>query len=60
MFKNVNILEFGDYIWNHSEKYIEISTNMPGIGLEICEISRILWNQTILYGWWNQWPRAKY
>ena len=24
MFKNVNILEFGDYIWNHHEKCIEI------------------------------------
>ena len=45
MFKNVNILEFGDYIWNHHEKCIEISTNMPGIGLEICEISRIFKQQ---------------
>ena len=36
MFKNVEILEFGDYIWTHHEKYFEISTNMPGIGLEIC------------------------
>ena len=42
MFKCVNILEFGDYIWNHNEKCIEISTNMPGIGLEICEISSTL------------------
>ena len=32
MLKNVNILEFGDYIWN--EKCIEISANIPGIGLE--------------------------
>ena len=38
MFKNVKILEFGDYIWNHHEKCIEISTNMPGIGLEILRI----------------------
>ena len=30
--KNVKILEFRDHIWNHHEKYIEISTNMPGIG----------------------------
>ena len=30
--KNVTILEFHDHIWNHHEKYIEISTNMPGIG----------------------------
>ena len=48
MFKNINILEFSDYIWNHYEKCIQISTNMPGIVLEICEISRILRNQTIL------------
>ena len=34
--KNVKILEFGDYIWNHHEKCIQISTHMPGIGLEIC------------------------
>ena len=34
--KNINILEFGDYIWNHHEKCIQISTNMPGIGLDIC------------------------
>ena len=38
MFKNVKILEFGGYIWNHREKCIEISTNMLGIGLAICEI----------------------
>ena len=36
--KNVQILDFGDYIWNHHEKCIEISTNMPSIGLIICEI----------------------
>ena len=35
MFKNVKILEFGDYIWNYHVKCIEISTNMPGIGLDI-------------------------
>ena len=32
MFKNIKILEFSDYIWNHHEKCIQISTNMPGIG----------------------------
>ena len=42
MLKNVNIIEFGDYIWNHHEKCIQISTNMPDIGLEICNILRIL------------------
>ena len=31
MFKNVKILEFSDTIWNHHEKCIQISTNMPGI-----------------------------
>ena len=29
---NVEIEEFHDHIWNHCEKYIEISTNMPAIG----------------------------
>ena len=37
--KNVNILEFHDHIWNHHEKYIEISTNIPGIGSLIYEIA---------------------
>ena len=37
MFKNVNILEFGDCIWNHHEKCIHISTNMPDTGLRIWE-----------------------
>ena len=39
MFKNFKILEFGDYIWNHHERCIEISTNMPSIGLVIPEIT---------------------
>ena len=53
--KNVKIVEFHYHIWNHHEKCIQISTNMPDIdGLEICEISRILRNQTILYGWWSE------
>ena len=30
--KNVEIMEFHDHIWNHNEKCIWISTNMPGIG----------------------------
>ena len=38
MFKNVNILEFGDDIQIHHEKCIEISANMTSIGLEIPEI----------------------
>ena len=36
--KNVNILEFHGHIWNHHEKYIQQSTNMPGIGSLIREI----------------------
>ena len=36
-------MEFRDYIWNQHEKCIQINcTNMTGIGLEMCEISRIL------------------
>ena len=37
--KNVNIVEFHDHIWNHYEKYIEINTNMPSIGLVIRKIA---------------------
>ena len=36
--KNVKIVEFHDHTWNHHEKCIEISTNMPGIGSLIREI----------------------
>ena len=36
--KNVNILEFGYYIWNPYEKCIQKSPNMPGIGSLIIEI----------------------
>ena len=36
--KNVKIVEFHDLIWNHHEKCIQISTNMPGIGSLIREI----------------------
>ena len=39
MFKNGNILEFGDDIQIHHDECIEISTNMPSIGLEIPEIA---------------------
>ena len=31
-FKNFGILEFRDHIWNHHEKCIELSANMPSIG----------------------------
>ena len=34
--KKVKILEIGDYIiWNHHEKCIQTSTNMPGVGSSI-------------------------
>ena len=36
--KNVNILEFHGHVWNHHEKCIQQSTNMPGIGSLIREI----------------------
>ena len=36
--KNVNIVTFHDPIWNHHDKCIQKSTNMPGIGLLIREI----------------------
>ena len=38
LFKNFNIMEFYDHIWNHHEKYIQQSTNMPGFGSVVCEI----------------------
>ena len=31
-------MEFHEHIWNHHEKYIQKSTNMPGIGSLIREI----------------------
>ena len=31
-------MEFGDYIWNHQNKCVQISTNMPSIGLVKHEI----------------------
>ena len=41
--KNIKILELWDYIWNHCWKYIQTSTNMPGIGWESCEIA-LIWS----------------
>ena len=37
--KNVKIVEFHAHIWNQREKYIQQSTNMPGIGSIIREIA---------------------
>ena len=36
---NVEIVEFHHHMWNHNEKCIQISTNMPGIGSLIREIA---------------------
>ena len=36
--KNVNIFEFHDHNWDHHEKCIQLSTNMPSIGSLIREI----------------------
>ena len=47
----------GDYIWNHYEKSIQTSTNMPDINLEICESLRIRETKRFFY---IQWPHAKY
>ena len=37
-FKNLNSFKFDYHIWIHHGKCIQISTNMPSIGLEIPEI----------------------
>ena len=39
IFKNLEIVEFHDYIRNHNEKCIQISTNMPSIGSVIRELA---------------------
>ena len=52
-FKYFNILDFDDYIWNHREKCIQMSTNIPSIGSVISEIIvEMLWifrKQTFLH-----------
>ena len=35
---NVKIVECHDFVWKHHGKCIQISTNMPGLGLVICGI----------------------
>ena len=37
--KNVTIIGFHYHIWNHHGKYIQMSTDIPGIGSVIYEIS---------------------
>ena len=55
--KNVEIVEFHDHIWNHNEKCIQLSTNMPSIGLVIpeitCEMLEFLENKHN-FAQWNQ------
>ena len=46
--KNVKIIKLHYYIWNHHSKYIQTSTDMPGIGLEMFDILRILRNKNDL------------
>ena len=63
MFKNVNIIEFSYFSWNHHEKCIEISTNMPSTGLVIREIDVDIcanWeNNNCFCAWLKQRPRDK-
>ena len=47
------------YIWNHDEKYIQISTNMPGIGLAIRLKFWEFWENENNFTGFNQWPQAK-
>ena len=60
--KNVEIVEFRDRIWNHNEKYIQISTNMPSIGSLIHEIVveiSEMWESKRTFAQLNQAPRSK-
>ena len=45
--KNVKIVEFHDHIWNQYEKCIQISTNMPSIGLVIMLYALTIWDVII-------------
>ena len=51
--KMLKYWSFMPIIWND-----QISTNMPSTGIEMCTI--VSNKRIIVYGWWNQWPRAKY
>ena len=42
-------MKFGDYIWNHHEKCIQMSPNMPGIDSIIYEIKEFLEKKTIFW-----------
>ena len=62
--QNVHICEFGDFSWNHHEKCIQISTNMPYIGLAIAvcdtgfEFNDFL-EKKPYFAWLHLWPRGK-
>ena len=60
--KNVEILEFGNNIWNHREKCIQISTHMPSIGSIINEkgfdLKKKMKKKTLLFAWESQYPRC--
>ena len=57
-------MEFGDYIWNQREKCIQISTNMPSIGLVFGKIAfkiKAIFEKktrTLIHGLDNQCPRG--
>ena len=60
--RKVKIVEFHDHIWNHNEKCIQISTNMPGIGSLIREIAveiSEMWESKQTFAQKNQAPRSK-
>ena len=42
--KKIKTVEFHDHIWNQHEKYIEISTNMSGMGSVIHELAVKIWD----------------
>ena len=59
--KNLNILEFSDYIWNHHEKCIPISTNIDSIDSVICELdieNLNIFDQPNPLAWYKTNPRV--
>ena len=62
IFKIDDILEFHDHIWNRHGKFIQKSTNMPGIGSLICEIDvniSEIWESKHNFAWYNQRALSK-
>ena len=57
----VEIVEFHDHIWNHNEKCVQISTNMPDISSLIHEIAveiSEMWESKHTFAQLNQTPRS--